>query len=474
MSREKTLVKNTIILTVGKICTQLITFFLLPLYTSILSTEEYGVVDLLNTLISLLLPIVTFQVEQALFRDLIEVRNNENEKRKIISTGIFSVIIQCIIYLILFIIISPFINNKYKIFLATNVVVYIFASLFLQISRGLGENRHYAIGSFISAFTTIIFNIILLVPIKLGANGMLLASMIGQMSCLIYLFFILKVYKYISFKTFKYEVLKKMWKYSIPLIPNAISWWIFNASDRVIVTAILGISQNGILSAAHKFSSVYITFYSIFNMSWTEMIAVHINDKDIKDFFNKMFNIILRFFISIGIGIIACMPFVYPIMINDKFIAGYNQVPIMILGSIFNVVVGLISTLYVAKKNTKAIANTSIVSAIINIVVHLFLIKFVGLFAATISTFVAYFSMSIYRLHDIKKRYFKIKIEISIIVKTILILLIILPLYYLKNYILCSLGVVLAIFYAWNLNKDSIGLIFNILKRKLHSSEVRE
>ena len=99
MRREKILVKNTIILTIGKICTQLITFFLLPLYTGILSTEEYGIVDLLNTLVSLLLPIVTFQIEQALFRNLIEYREDEKNKKTIISTGVFSVFIQCIVYL---------------------------------------------------------------------------------------------------------------------------------------------------------------------------------------------------------------------------------------------------------------------------------------------------------------------------------------------------------------------------------------
>ena len=108
MSREKTLFKNTLIITIGKICTQLITFFLLPLYTAILSTEEYGTVDLLNTLVSLLLPIVTFQVEQAVFRNLIDNRENEDEKKKIISTGIFSVILQCIIYICIFFLISPF------------------------------------------------------------------------------------------------------------------------------------------------------------------------------------------------------------------------------------------------------------------------------------------------------------------------------------------------------------------------------
>ena len=129
MSREKNLAKNTIIITIGKVCTQLITFFLLPLYTGILSTEEYGIVDLLNTLVSLMLPIITFQVEQAVFRELIEVRNNNKEKTKIISTTVITVISQCILYLILFAIISPFINNNYKLFLATNVITYIFITI---------------------------------------------------------------------------------------------------------------------------------------------------------------------------------------------------------------------------------------------------------------------------------------------------------------------------------------------------------
>ena len=98
MSRESKLVKNTFIITVGKICTQLITFFLLPLYTAVLSTEEYGTVDLLNILVSLLLPVVTFQIEQAIFRYLIEVREKEEEKKKIISTSFFTVSFNILIY----------------------------------------------------------------------------------------------------------------------------------------------------------------------------------------------------------------------------------------------------------------------------------------------------------------------------------------------------------------------------------------
>lgn len=467
MSRGKTLFKNTMIITIGKVCTQLITFFLLPLYTSILSTEEYGTVDLLNTLVSLLLPIVTFQVEQALFRGLIDVRDSEKEKKTIISTAIFSVIVQCIVYLIIFFVISPFVKNEYKYFLATNVIAYIFASLTQQISRGLGKNTHYAIGSFISAFTTVIFNILFLVVFRMGANGMLMANMLGQVFCTLYNIVALKLYKYISSKEFKKVVLKKLWKYSIPLIPNAISWWIFNASNRVIVSKILGVSQNGILSASNKFSTVYITLYNIFNISWTEMVALHIKDKDVKEFMNRMTNTMLKFFTAIGIGIIACMPFVYPIMINEKFSEGYNQVPIMLLGAIFNVVVGLISTIYVAEKNTKAIANTSIVSAAINIVVNLALINFIGLYAATISTFTAYFVMSIYRLHDLKKNYFEIKIERKFIIITVIVLIPILIAYYSNNIILYIIGLLIAILYAYLINKENLNQILGmIIKRR--------
>ena len=468
MSREKNLAKNTIIITIGKICTQLITFFLLPLYTGILSTEEYGTVDLLNTLVSLLLPIVTFQVEQALFRELIEVRDNDESKKKIISSGVITVIFQCIIYLIMFALVSPFVNNNYKFFLATNVVAYIFLSLFQQIARGLGDNKRYAIGSFISALFTIIFNVLFLVVIKLGAYGMLLGTMSGQLIASIYLFITLKLYKYIKIKEYRKDIIKKLWKYSIPLIPNAISWWVFNASNRVIATTFLGVDQNGILAAALKFSSVYITFYNIFNMSWTESISIAVNDEDVNNYFNKMFNIMLKLFTAMGIGIIACMPFVFPIMINEKFSSGYGLVPISILGSLFNVVVGLISVIYVAKKNTKAIANTSVISALINILVHLSLIKFIGLYAAVISTFASFFIMSIYRIMDINKKYFKIKIDKSLIIKTLIVLVIVLPLYYINNIYLNIFSLLVAILFAWNINKNSFKTTTNFLKRKIN------
>ena len=202
-------------------------------------------------------------------------------------------------------------------------------------------------------------------------------------------------------------------------------------------------------------------------MSWTESISIAIKDDDVSDYFNKMFNIILKLFTALAIGMIACMPFVFPIMINEKFSVGYGLVPISIIGSLFNVVVGLVSVIYVAKKNTKAIASTSIVSAVINIIVHLVLIKFIGLYAAVISTFVAFFIMSIYRFIDVSKRYFKVKIDINFIIQSLIALIVVFISYYINNIYLNVFVVLFAVFFAIYINKNSFDIILNMVMKKV-------
>lgn len=470
LSRGKELVKNTIIITIGKVCTQLVSFFLLPIYTALLTTEEYGTVDLLNTIISLCLPIITFQIEQALFRHLIDSRNQENEIRRTITTSLVIITIQSVLYLALFFCIAPWVQNEYKYFLATNVIACIFSSIMLQISRGLGDNKCYAIGSFLTAITTILLNIVFIVGFRWGAYGMLTASFIGNIVCTVFIFCYKKVYQYMDKKLFSTTLLKKLWKYSLPLIPNAISWWIFNSSDRIIVSSVLGVGANGILSAAYKFSSVFIAIYNIFNMTWTETASLHIDDEDNSEFFSKIINTALKLFASIGIGIIACMPYVFPMMIHEKFGEAYQQIPILIIASLFNVVVGLLSVIYIAKKDTKAVAKTSIIAAVINLMVNLALIKWIGLYAASISTLIAYLCMTIYRLKDVKK-YILIKIDKKFTLATIIMIMILGITYYTNNWYFNIVGLIATLIYVWNMNKNSIDFIKNMVKGKLKKNE---
>lgn len=465
MNKEKQLIKNTAIVSIGKICTQLITFFLLPLYTALLSTEQYGVVDLMNTLVSLFLPIVTLQIEQGIFRYLIDCREDEEGKRKIITTSMLFITIQSILYLVIFFIASSFINNEYKYFLATNLIAGMFSTILLQISRGLGDNFKYAVGSFISGVVIVILNVIFIAGFKWGAYGMLAATLIGNVSCALYIFLSKKIYTYIKIKNFEKSTLKEMLKYSIPLVPNMISWWVVDASNRTIVSYVLGVGMNGILSAATKFSNVISTLYSVFNLTWTESAAINIDSEDRDEFFSKILDFIIRFFGALILGIIAFMPFVFSIMINDNFGNAYYQIPILMLGSIFNIGTSFLGSIYVAKKITKEIAKTSILAAIINLVLCLSLVNFIGLYAASIATAISYFAMTAYRAIDSRK-YVKLKVNKNVVISYIIILIITIVFYYIQIKQICLVLAIIVAIYAVVINKNSIKFVLNLLNKK--------
>lgn len=466
MSKGKDLAKNTAIVSIGKICTQLITFFLLPVYTAVLSNEEYGVVDLLNTLTSLLLPIVTLQIEQGIFRYLIDCRENNEKQIKLITTIIRFMIIQSIACIVIFLCVSPFIHNEYKYFLMANLLMGIFSSLLLQICRGLGDNATYAIGSFITGAFTVVLNVIFIVAFRWGAYGMLGATAISNFICAVYIFLKRKIYKYIKPKQFDKTILKEIIKYSVPLIPNMISWWIVSASDRTIISAVIGIAQNGIYSAANKFSGVFTTLYSVFNLTWTESASININSEDRDEFFSKILDFVIRFFGCLCLGTIAVMPFAFNILINEKFAEAYYQIPILILGSVFNILVSFVGSIYVAKKLTKEIAKTSIISAVINIFVNIVLIKSIGLYAASISTVIAYALMFIYRWIDVKK-YVKFNVNKILMFALIIMYGVTIFTYYLKNSMISVIVLVIVVVFTIITNLNSVSYLKQIVKDKI-------
>lgn len=403
MSRKKDLAKNTIILTFGRICTQFVSFLLLPLYTAILEPEVYGIADLFNSYIYLIIPLVSLMLDQGLFRFLLECRENEKRKKVLLSTVLLINCVEILVYVIIYIFIQRFIGSQYKIFLLIDVAVNILLNTFLQFSRGIGKNGIYAVSSFLSASMTVVFNVITLVFLRMGAWGLFISTVLGRVIALITTILLLKTWKYFGIKEFSKEEAKRLMKYSLPFIPNQLSWWVMSVSDRTIISWFLNVAANGLYSVANKFSSIYITFYNIFNLSWTESVSLHINDKDSEEFLENTINTMFKLFYAVCIGIIAYMPLVFPLLINKQYNQAYAQVPILMIAVLFQVIVGLYSVIYVALKKSTEIAKTSFWAAVINICVDVALIKFIGLYAASISTLVAYATMSVYRYFHIKK-----------------------------------------------------------------------
>ena len=469
MSRIKDLAKNTLIITIGRISTQFITFLLLPLYTALLTTEEYGTVDLITTLVQLFIPIVSLMIDQGVFRYLLS-SENENTKKEVISNAFFLLLGLNFVFIIIYLLLLPLITVKYKIWILLILVITAFSNLFLQISRGLKKTFDYALGSFICSLITITLNVLCIAFIKMSAVGMLLATFIGNVVCCIYLFFKLEINKYLSLSSVNKKTLLNEFKYSIPLIPNQLSLWVMNSSDRLIVSFILGTAANGILAVSHKFPAIFMTFFNIFQLAWHETGTVHFFDKDRDDFFSKTIEEIMLLFSTLCMCIIIVLPIVFNLFVNSSYNEAYYNIPIYLIASLLNVMVGLLGVVYVATKKTFEIAKTTIIAALINIIVNIILIKYIGLYAASISTFMGYFITMIYRIIDTKK-YLNIKYSLYKYVKIIVGILFSTIIYYINNKLISIITLPFFICIALWVNKDYIVLIKKLIKGKIKLNE---
>lgn len=464
MSREKELAKNTIILTFGRICTQFISFILLPLYTAILEPSEYGIADLFNSYIYLLIPVISLMLDQGLFRFLIDNRTNERKKAALLTTVLVLNAIEIIIFTIIFLCLAPFIHSEYKYFILYDVSLNILLNTLMQYARGIGKNSYYAISSFISATVAVISNVILLVVFRFGALGLFYSTLISRVIALIATICMTKCWKYFNIKLVNREETKQLIKYSLPFIPNQLSWWVIGVSDKTIISIFLSITMNGIYSVANKFSTIYTTFYNIFNLSWTESVALHIKDKDAKEYLSETINTLFSLFFSVCLGIIAIMPFLFPLLINQQYEEAYNQIPILMLAVLFQVIVGLYSVIYVALKKSNEIAKTSFGAAVINIAVDIVLIKYIGLYAASISTLIAFATMAIYRYFDIKKY---VDIPLKNISFNLILTTVVLTSYYYNNMLINIIVAVGVIVFAFLSNKNFIILTCKELNSKI-------
>lgn len=469
-SRGKDLIINTIIIGIGKFSTQLISFLLLPLYTSILTTEEYGIYDLIITISTFLLPVITLLMEESMFRFLIDCKT-DNEKKKVISQTAIYVIISSIIFLLLSIVISRIIVIKYLVIGIVYIMTCIISALRNALVRGLGKIKFYTVINFIASLIDIILKVLLIAILKFGVYGLLISSIVSNIISSLIVFISLKMYKYISFKSYDKLLMKKMIKYSIPLVPNSLSWTIVNLSDRFVISGVIGTSANGIYSMSYKFPNLMDTIYGFFYTAWKESSAKAVNDYDKNEFFNNIFKMLIKLMFSVSIGIIACMPLIFNIFIKEAYKEAYMYIPILVIAMYYNNMSGYFGGIFSAYKDTKIMGTTTIMGAIINLAVNLLLVKFIGIYAAAISTLISCMVIYYYRKNKVNQY---IKIESVNLIIGFIILTSTLILYYINSNIFIKiLNLILVCIYAFLENKDIIIKMIKFIQKNKRGESLK-
>ena len=297
----------------------------------------------------------------------------------------------------------------------------------------------------------------------MGVNGMLLANIISSALIVPVFVFSLKLWENFSLKYLDFKLAKEMIIYSIPLIPNRLSWSVINMSDRLIVMNYLGSSQSGIIAVSHKFPNLMDTIYGFFYQSWRESSARVVGKDDEKDFYNYVYTKLKDFMYSIVLGMTAFIPMVFNFMIDKSYHEALMYVPILFIAMYFSNMSGFYGGIFTAYKDTKIIGITTIFAAVINLFVHILMLSWFGLYAAAFSTLIANMAVYLYRKIKIKK-YITLaedrkKQFISIFITAVIFLL-----YYLKKPLFLICGCALSILYALCTNKNNI--LFFIKKAK--------
>ena len=474
MGKHQELMKNTAYITVGKVCTQFISFLLLPLYTLLLTTSEYGTADIINSYTYLLVYVVSLQIEQGVFRFLVEKRDvtDARDRTEIVSTGALIITLSSAVYFVIFMGVRKLVSIPYAIFLFINVVAVSFSGLTLQIARGFGDNIAYAAGSFISATVTIIFNVLFIAVFKCGAAGLLASLFLGNAACIVFLNFKCKIGRSFSFSAFNRQLARKLLAYSLPLIPNCLAWWIVGASDKSVVTFYMGAAANGILAIAHKFPNVYIAFYQIFHLAWTESASLHVKDDDCDIFFAEITNKAFSFFSCLCAGMIAVIPLIFNLLINEQYAAAYEQIPLHMIAAFFNALQGMYSVQYIALKRTKQLAISTGMAAIINLAVCLALIRPIGLYAASVSSIAAYVVIIAYRIYDLRKQ-IKIKFKWKTVACASVIVIVAVLVYYCNEFFLSVFSTLIIACVSFALNRDTICMMVSVIGKKFFGKNVR-
>lgn len=424
------LVKDTMIIAIGKFSTQILSFLLLPLYTSFLTTEQYGTYDFIIALVSFISPFITLTLEESIFRFLIDSKSTR-KKKYIISQAIMYILFSTLIFSIIIKVIGEIYNYEYTNILIVYTISVVFISLTNSIVRGMEQIKLFSISNLILGIITIIFNILFIAVLRTGASGLLLSTSIANTSVSIFLFIKLKLNRFINIKNIEKNILKSMIKYSIPLIPNSLSWNIINLSDRLVIISTIGEGANGIYSIANKFPTIITTFYGFFNIAWLEKASKTVKKDNTNEYYSYVYKNIKTLLISTCILIIAFMPIVFPILINNEYLDAYNYIPILVMGTFFTNMSSFYGGIFIAYKDTKIIGKTTIISAILNLIINIGLIRHIGLYAAAISTCISAFIVYVCRKIIIKK-YIKINETRKIWIYYLMLITVMIS-YYLSN-----------------------------------------
>ena len=420
---KKKMFKETLTYSIGSFGSKILSFLLIPFYTYFLTKKELGEYDLLLTTISLFAPLVSLQISDAAYRWLIDKEYiSEVEKAKVITNSVITLLIGYLIFSIGFYIYIFFNDFQYHTYFIVLIFLNCLLPLLQNILRGQGNTKQFAINGILTTFLMVVFNIIFIYLLKLNVEGVFLANIVAYTIACSMILYKIKIIQYFRFKYWDLKLIKSMASYSLPLIPNLMSWWAISSASKFIILHYMGAEGNGLYAVASRFPALLLVINSVLLLPLQDRILKEKDDTTFVRLLDKF--IIFEMTLAFILGILS--PLMTKILVSKEYFETWQYMPYLYLGVGFNAIAGFLGLKYQKEKSTLKITVTSLIGAIISIVLSIILIKSIGLQGISISFLLGFYFMFVLRFMDILKSESKaIKFKKLGLITSVLIIMIV-------------------------------------------------
>ena len=403
-TKYKRLVTDTIVFALGNLGSKVILFFMVPLYTNYMTTEEYGTSDLVFTVAQLLVPFVSLVIFDAVLR--FGLAKNAN-KKNVLKSSFLVVLIGSIVTIVVtpaFRLYGPL--SDWRWYLCIYVILTMIGNIELNYLKMVDKNKAYAGISVLHTLVLAIANVILLANLHWGIRGYLLATILGSATTVVLSTYSGHVIHALREGQLDKALLIEMVKFSSPLILNNVSWWVIQSSDKIMIEAMIGAATLGLYTAATKIPSLINVIISIFSQAWGISSIREFETSNDKSFYSEVFVSYSAIGFGAAVLINTIVKSFMSIYVSDAFSESWRFVPLLLVSAAFSAVASYFGSLYGALKKSVNNMLSTLCAAIVNIIVNYLCIHWFGAWGAIIGTVTAYIILAFFRMIDVL-RYIK-------------------------------------------------------------------
>lgn len=395
------LLGNTLVFALGGLAVKAVSLVLMPLYTTALTAGEYGTAELLNSAIEIVLPLLSLGVVEALYRFSIDddVRKDElfAGSLVVLSGGIVCTGVLCALGSVVW-----GMEHAGSFFVLFCSVCVFKATT--QLARGLGHVRRFVVYGLINALAMVVSTYLLLFRARLGVEGYLWSFAIGYLMGGLVAFLGSAEYRLLVPFRVDRVLLRRMLVYSLPLVPNLLSWWLVSVSGRYVVLWGSGVVAAGLFTAASKMPALVNIVASVFQQAWQYSTAREINSPDRGAFFGSVLRGYSLATLSAAGLVIALNRPISRVMLQAEFSEGWRYVPLLMLVASFGVISIFFESFYQALKNSGVLMASTAMGAVVNVILGVALVPFMGPWGAGLAGAVAYALILLVRARDLRRR----------------------------------------------------------------------